>query len=721
MLGGLGMKKLLMIVICILMSLLFMISFYAMKTTYFNQMFYSGVTQIMVSNIYDLSDDTILSKINSISKKEDVNIAKYVYPDSDSVKIFSVDTTFSGKVRYGDDLRENSYSTNVLNEDKKAIQFKYPFKDIEIKIYNIKNLVKYSFGGSYMIFTDSSEQTEKIVKMFNDEIGITEIYATYDDEVSLFGMLNDIYDDAFEVLVLFIICLIVIVLIVLKIILSKSRTVSVLSINGYSMKGIIFYLLWDLKYTMLCSYVFSVIIVVIQVSIFSNMNFFINALCLHFGFFLAIFVFLAIMITIITKIMLNKYNAKELINNFVIFKSYYYFQVFFKFVIIALMLALLSNTVDVRTKLNEYKQSNSVWEQAENVYRIRSTATGSRSDLEQFRVLEKKAKKIYNEFQNNKKLFLLCTQNYQLWDEESYLWEWNYEQRKYSSKSITVNNNYLEMNPIMTYEGHDVREYLIWNDTIFNVLLPKSLMKYEEAIKKELVEYFAFRTIEVSGIYQRHIGEDPIDLKKGDIKINVVYISDNVTYFTYNERTASLTDNIIIDNPIVIVDTLNVDDSYYYAWLTNSVYLKSETAEPIMELLPSIEKYDMLASYHSLKAVYNLRADAIRMNTQKIYIIYFVLLILLGLLLLIIYSISALYFEQNKRQIFIKYILGFRIMRLLRNKFVIEFTLYMLIIAIPDTRITYKLYILVFDLVVNLIFVKLLMRKSINNVIKGGV
>lgn len=100
--------------------------------------------------------------------------------------------------------------------------------------------------------------------------------------------------------------------------------------------------------------------------------------------------------------------------------------------------------------------------------------------------------------------FLIDTANFSLDEDGIYLYEINSEGKNQDisqyGKNITINKNYLEVNPIYV-NVKEVFDLIDHNDNTINLLVHKKFQEYEDIIKEEFIDLFYFKKVEVDNMY----------------------------------------------------------------------------------------------------------------------------------------------------------------------------------------------------------------------------
>lgn len=178
------------------------------------------------------------------------------------------------------------------------------------------------------------------------------------------------------------------------------------------------------------------------------------------------------------------------------------FHIFLKGIfLMGMIVGCLSLYIQIRYL--KIEQGNlDIWKKAESVYSVGLNYVGeSRSS-------EVKLKEFYNLMEQNGG-FLIDAQNYELVDGENHLYDINApgEESYYDpyGRAITVNENYLELNPI-SINGNmaSVVEKINHDDKVRNILVPENLKNYEKEIRTRFLQDFYFQKVEVENMMLYH-------------------------------------------------------------------------------------------------------------------------------------------------------------------------------------------------------------------------
>ena len=209
-------------------------------------------------------------------------------------------------------------------------------------------------------------------------------------------------------------------------------------------------------------------------------------------------------------------------------------------------------------------------------------------------------------------------------------------------------------------------------------------------------------------------------IKQADLRINIIYIVDGNKYFTYNENVEKAKGNIIYD-PIVAVDTGNIDASYYYAYLTSSCYYYSQNSiNPISEIMPYIQKLDLAASYNSVASVYNQRGAVIANIIKNIKYLHIITGLLIGLLFLTVILFTVCYFTKNRYSICVKRLHGYNFGQIHSLYLLFNIGITCLFILPSAISMCNKLLIVTTEIIVIFSYGMYLQRKILHQVLQEG-
>lgn len=154
---------------------------------------------------------------------------------------------------------------------------------------------------------------------------------------------------------------------------------------------------------------------------------------------------------------------------------------------------------------------------------------------------------------------------------------------------IRVSKNYFQFNPIET-DGSNLVEQIIYDDFTLNILVPEKYIDMEEQIIAAYREQFYFEKVQATNDYNEMAGiEKVLDISKEKLNINIIYVKDGQSYFSFRSDIASTTDNRIVD-PIVMIYISNIHCNYAHSFVSQWLYFYSDE-ENTEDVYQSIKPY----------------------------------------------------------------------------------------------------------------------------------
>jgi len=288
---------------------------------------------------------------------------------------------------------------------------------------------------------------------------------------------------------------------------------------------------------------------------------------------------------------------------------------------------------------------------------------------------------------------------------------------------VTVTPNFFDTNPIYDVHGREVREQLILDRYVLNILVPEDLQPYEIDIIDQFQMEFYDRWIRLQNDYLRDMGRPLLVTEIDNLTINVIYVATGQYYFSFETLDFLETAGRIPD-PVAVVLTGNFSLPDMSHFMTVATYFKSESIDPRSDLVPILEelRFDHMFRIRptfdtNMERVFYLRDQLFRLT------VFFI--ILLGANMLITYNLIANYFESYKFKLTIQSHFGYHPLKRLR-RFLQAFLLYsVFIIAMMSAGLGWSMLLfgigfLLFDLGLAIFFEKRLMAKSFAQIMKGG-
>ena len=293
---------------------------------------------------------------------------------------------------------------------------------------------------------------------------------------------------------------------------------------------------------------------------------------------------------------------------------------------------------------------NKIWDNSLNYGAVKSIAifSGTVNGRDDEEEVDKLSLKIKNWFEvcNQKGAIYISTRNHRLGIEINekqmdYLLTNNQKDEfsKVAGKSIKVNNNYLQLNPI--YDINNKKINIPDHDEhTLNLVVAKKFKNFEEQIKEKYTGEF----------YSNNWH---------DYKLNIIYIKDDQKCFTYHSDWATKTQNYVIGSIIQVISNNNMHISSYGCCWCNGFYPRINNVDnPYQDLLPDIKAFGLDKLFMSADTLYEAAAKNVYELEQRFFRTIEYMVFSVALLLTLVISMSINYLEKNKVKNIIKKIHG---------------------------------------------------------------
>lgn len=356
-------------------------------------------------------------------------------------------------------------------------------------------------------------------------------------------------------------------LLIFAIIASNLKMLGILELEGYTLKDIYQKFIIKYKHIMLFSFSSSSLATLIfLIAVFKSSY---RSILLFF------LIFYLVSITSFSLLLLLSIVSQKIFRRVDKMKNKQYYRILIVLFSGLTFLSMVFYFFSSNALKSEYNHSQKLfnkkeeWKKTENFYKTFLTYSGEK-DIKKERKTSQQLETFYKKaFEKDQNLFILDSSNYYPMG-NSFIYEHNdgNELTSPGGKKITITPNYLMINSIFSkVETEKIMNQIVWDDYTRNVLVPEKLKKLEDGIRKNYLEVFKFKKIVVGNIYAEKMADRPVDVQQ-DLNINVIYVPDNKKYFSYDLTTAFTK---IID-PVVELETFNIDISYYNMYASTSTY-----------------------------------------------------------------------------------------------------------------------------------------------------
>lgn len=717
------MKKILSFFLLLFVTLGLFILFQYFAKQEINQFSYVGRTQIILNTDARLKNEEAYREIKQISAKFGVNISRLIWHDSQHLAIYTTDGTLKNNIflQQGSFPAENSdtFISNRQTDDPRQVgKFNILSQNFRLEIAPFSRLQELGgYIGIFYLDTTNINVVKQIKEEFTAKLGKCEIFQTYAQNSILEEIISMIQNYRINAAFL-LLCFFLYSLFYIYYLLRQAKKIGILQINGYTDFNII----KSLQSGVISAFAVSIcinLICLFAYLYYCNITHYIFRLTLIISaLYLFLYIYSLLLVFFYIKVQTYMYNQAEIIKGKRPFDLLFSLQLAAKIlVLIYLVFCITLNQSNLQLQKKELK-NNEQWQEAQNVYLLRTSFITNK--IKERRPLEIRAANLYRILEKERNLFLLNTQKYKNTNNLEVLNEKDLR-AALTEQIITVNRNYLKRHPVFLQQDKKISENdLLVDNLTLNVLVPKKLQKFDNLLKDILKEQFYFKKVKVADIYHKKFKEELEKIKQADLRINIIYIADDNKYFTYDENVEKAKGNIIYD-PIVVVDTANIDASYYYAYLTSSCYYYSQNSiNPISEIMPYIQKLDLAASYNSVASVYNQRGAVIANIIKNIKYLHIITGLLIGLLFLTVILFTVCYFTKNRYSICVKRLHGYNFGQIHGLYLLFNIGITCLFILPSAISMCNKLLIVTTEIIVIFSYGMYLQRKILHQVLQEG-
>ena len=716
------MKKILA-VFSVLLALLMIFSYLQFAQTMAEgSLLYQGKTSIAIYYKQDVTKAQIYNAFLAIKEKYGVDSSIYANHNAKSISIYTTNPTLDSRLplaegKYPAFASEDFFSNKTTKSPHQSGRVHFMAKDFILKVYPLKNVERLG-GYNAFVYLDTCDQEklDKIVKELSTKLGDVQVRSVYGYHGGLIAVMESLAKSPIQGIVLTL-CLFLFSLLLIYYVISKGKMVSILSLHGYSFGKMTRQVLTEFTLILVGSWLVTSLLIVPSAGFFVERYYTLHFVLVNTLLHLTLLGYAGALITCFLFIQKKCYSPYALIKGKKPFAFLMSLQLLIKLILLGFIVFCFNSIHADSFNFQQQIAANAIWQNAENVYCVMTNFVTN--DFGKKRQLELRAKMVYQDLEKDNGLFLIRTHNYENFIEFCKEKGKNPDTTFSPSRNILVNPNYLKRHPVYTIDSHQsILDQLDYAENTINLLVPAHLKNHEDELISYGRETIHFYTVEVPNIYNKEFHLPLNQTPSEALKVNLIYIEDNIRHFTYNNSVESNHHNQIQD-PIIIVDTGNFDPSCYFSYLTSSCYFETSATEPLETIVPAISRHNMSASYQSVFAVYGERAEEIRALKRQIQLTsIFEVFLLIGFAIAVI-SFHASYYEKNKYAIYIKRILGYSKLQINQWNFIanclLSASLLLFLTADPKLKITlFALEVLIMCLCNFIIF-----QKTFQRVIKG--
>ena len=705
------MKKKSVLVIIVLTVLMNIFSFIHINKNLIDNLLFDKTRVTFRFDETSVIDQKFLNKIINFSKNKDVEISQYSFLSNNKIDVYST---------MKDDYKEILLIPNLLLKK-------------DVKVHDFDEI--YDVGFKNLFYFDTKDKN--IILEFSKEF--TSYGKLYDDLGSEYKgsgvSFNKIirYMDA-DFLSVFPLLIFVFTLIILFNYLNNKKKYLIYKLWGYS-KIRIYYILNKTLYKtlfitiLLCNLIMIGIIYICELT--SILSEFIPMIIVLNLFMVLLLLLFSIILFSVSFINLNNKNEKRRLSKIRFIAN------LSKFCLLLLIILSFKNLSYQMYTLKDNEESLNLWKDSKNLYNIEGMYYVDEEHLDIDDEINEKVLKVYKELSRLDKVFIINSLNFEhtpLINSENKNIDYNYKKNVRDDKglyspdgrNIMVDKNYLKRNSVKTFsDKKNVIDKIDNNSDVLNVLVPQKFKKYEKDIEKSYREWFYFQKVYVYNMYKNARNQELSKKKIDELKINLIYVENNKSYFTYDTYSGDYLNNI--NDPLVTVYTENVDNSLLASTLGAYMFLESSNEYSALEEVKNITQKYNANELNAITSVYDKKGQQISDIEDKIDRLTLNIIVISLVLIMLIIVITYVYYKSYISKIVIKSLYGYNFIDtykdlLLSNTYI--YTLVFLLMTIVYKEIDFFIVILIISmLVIDIVTTKMvnntLIRKSEIKLIKG--
>ncbi|GIN12612.1 hypothetical protein J26TS2_24790 [Shouchella clausii] len=643
----------------------------------FNQLLYNDRHAVTLNFAHYEEDANAL--LQTVVDDYDVSFAKYVYVESDYVRIFATDVTLGGRVHLKEGrfptASADQFVTNRIGNERKAAtgEFQSGERNVELEIYPLAAQKQASESGLYYI-ESPNKQTLIDMLTFLEQQKVTH-------DVLEFQAEPPIIEDPVSFLLPQLIILLTVLGVIAFDLIHRSHKAALMKVHGYSYKRTV----WILSQTLVS---ITLVAAFGGFVVFGGLKALLGQPLLNLSLLISVYVlyiaFVLLVLLVFSAFLVGSIyffgRTYEYLKGKRLYGGLMALSFAMKLGFLLLVLFFVDEMEQTNQSLQEYNQDFEIWEQTKQLYRPRLMTAG-RVDLATEDEQNQRLQAVYEQLNETVNGFVINAENFEVSTGGEYYYELasGNPLTVPDGKAIVINENYLRYNPIEA-ETATIAEQIVYNDTTLNLLVPVSLKSYEEEIKQNFLEHFYFQKVEVGNFYNEEKREPLDETPISDLDVSLIYVKDNQTYFTFAPDFMGGGEYEVKD-PIVVVDTGVFDASYYMSYLSSSYYFFSEEENPLVQLEQIAAGHGVSAQLNSVESIYDFYGEQIQaLKTAQYLLLLVTVLLAIGAFTVSMYY-TICFFYKHKVKIVLKTIQGYSFWRTNMPLFIWQSSIYLALFA----------------------------------------
>lgn len=521
-------------------------------------------------------------------------------------------------------------------------------------VYTIDKLVEnHTYPGRYKAECSTQEQFDNFINSYISYI-TKDSSVTYDSPtefiVSIEENTNIKTESNSDTLIIFSFCMLILLLTFIFYLVSQTKAISIMKLNGYTNKQI--------KNNILTLLYIKVFIVTNSLLIIASLAIYDNSIEFLFEFifknliaFMISFLILEIICSAFIQHIKITYciKGKKPLNIIIVV------NLIFKMVVSVIVVSIGSNLLLNLQDISMKQENLNNWKTASNYGVFYPILTGD--DTSKLRtgeaVLDVPAYNLYSYLNTELKAIYVRSDNYSIDNMQDASDSGGY------IRSMRVNTNYLDEYPIYNETGEKIS--VSNNNTSTVYLMPE---KYKEN-EQEFKEYFERERKDFHNIHTDYYGQTA---RPAIENIEFIYTKSNQEVFSFNTKVFPENNNVILD-PIIQVMTegnILVPDTFYTSTSNQTLFIPLENMDTKLtysHIEDELKDNFLNDNFPYIVKINDVILENINTIETEIVVIKTMLIIIILLLFITLVQFIYLLFQKNRFELFLKKSFGYSFMQ----------------------------------------------------------
>lgn len=712
------MKKILLILITIFYIFISFASIKLFSQKQVNDMLYSNTYKVIISNSnQNLKASEIFNDINTFSKEQNINIYKINHNNSNylhqNIDIYSC---IGNSLLFNKKFNIKNVSENIF-EDYNVNLFD---KKISMNIKNLNTNNNLPIDGIYYINANNYDINN--LAQYFESIGLKISSISY---VNSFNVNKPINTDLKIVLI---VLALLVSLTIAYYAISKYKEFAIKKLFGFTNGKILLYFLEDIIQIYALAFISSSIITLIYLFYYNRFSYISNYLT-YWIINIGLITILLFICNIPSYLLLFRININNMIKNKKPHLTIQLISYITKFIFSMIFIYIFINICSSYSSLN-LKYSDNNWQNAKNYCHL---------EYDVSYMAHPGGTRYYQETQTSKKLFKKLNESSAIlikpstgdFLENEHIKNTNAQSfgigpYMYSGNSITVNNNYLKLNPIYNINNQPVNFSNFNNPNEIEILVPVMYKNQENSLLKSYEKWY-YNTKYSNEIY--HYKQIDEKLPKLDaLKVNITFIKNNQKEFLYNTTLQNENKGYSTNAVIAIANPYNLGGDRYLSYLTGGYimpYIGGKLGYTTLN--NQLDNLNLNKYMLSKPSVYSELSSYIYQTNKQINFDCYLLSVLIITELIILAFIALNHIEKNKYLNTVKYIHGYSSLKLYKD-YILSVLVLWLLVTILSTILNPNYYLLIIllsitcciiEIILSLVIFKIYSMKKFKNILKG--